>query len=300
VVLSGVQERLAPLQSWLFPQRLYLELQDTAITAMVLQGRRLTWLDQLVLQPGLCQAGRPINPPALADLLGDWLIESGYAGAHISAVLPGSAAELRVLKSDQPIESGQFALPKQIEALRLPWPSETAVDVVHAPLPSLPGSYLSVAVESALLETWIELFADSGFTLDYLEAAPACALRSMGGQSGLLLGLDSDQSWLLRMEEGAPIWQWRLPSLTDLAALQEEFSQCLSFLKINASCAASVLAVASAALPASGLDHLQRGIGLGLDWIDPLAAGQLESSLSDLTGNSLGLLWGLVLEDVES
>ena len=52
MVLAGVQERLGPLQAWLFPQRVYLELQDQAITAMVLDGRRLTWLDQLALPPG--------------------------------------------------------------------------------------------------------------------------------------------------------------------------------------------------------------------------------------------------------
>ena len=88
-MLAGVQERLGPLQAWLFPQRVYLELQDQAITAMVLDGRRLTWLDQLALPPGLCVGGRPQNGSALADRLGDWLVEQGYAGVRIWAVLPG-------------------------------------------------------------------------------------------------------------------------------------------------------------------------------------------------------------------
>ena len=65
---------------------------------MVLDGRRLTWLDQLTLPPGLCVGGRPLNGPALADRLGDWLVEQGYAGARIWAVLPGAASELRLLK----------------------------------------------------------------------------------------------------------------------------------------------------------------------------------------------------------
>ena len=98
-MLAGVQERLGPLQAWLFPQRVYLELQDQAITAMVLEGRRLTWLDQLTLPPGLCVGGRPQNGSALADRLGDWLVEQGYAGARIWAVLPGAASELRLLKN---------------------------------------------------------------------------------------------------------------------------------------------------------------------------------------------------------
>jgi hypothetical protein len=61
VVLAGVQERLGPLQAWLFPQRVYLELQDQAITAMVLGGRGLSWVDQLSLPPGLCTGGRPVS-----------------------------------------------------------------------------------------------------------------------------------------------------------------------------------------------------------------------------------------------
>ena len=101
-MLAGVQERLGPLQAWLFPQRVYLELQDQAITAMVLDGRRLTWLDQLTLPPGLCVGGRPQNGSALADRLGDWLVEQGYAGARIWAVLPGAASELRLLKGSAP------------------------------------------------------------------------------------------------------------------------------------------------------------------------------------------------------
>ena len=64
MVLAGVQERLGPLQAWLFPQRVYLELQDQAITATVLSGRGLSWVDQLSLPPGLCQGGRPVSGSA--------------------------------------------------------------------------------------------------------------------------------------------------------------------------------------------------------------------------------------------
>ena len=124
MVLAGVQERLGPLQAWLFPQRVYLELQDQAITAMVLDGQRLTWLDQLALPPGLCVGGRPQNGSALADRLGDWLVEQGYAGARIWAVLPGAASELRLLEGSAP---GPL-MPKALEALRLPWPAETALE----------------------------------------------------------------------------------------------------------------------------------------------------------------------------
>ena len=63
-MLSLYEERLGPLQAWLFPQRVYLELQDQAITAMVLSGRGLSWVDQLSLPPGLCQGGRPVSGSA--------------------------------------------------------------------------------------------------------------------------------------------------------------------------------------------------------------------------------------------
>ena len=290
-MLAGVQERLGPLQAWLFPQRVYLELQDQAITAMVLEGRRLTWLDQLTLPPGLCVGGRPLNGPALADRLGDWLVEQGYAGARIWAVLPGAASELRLLKGSAiaPL------MPKELEALQLPWPAETAVDLLHSPLPTCPGSSVSVAVEAALLEDWIDVFADAGLGLDALEAAPVCALRGVGLQSGWLLGLEPEQSWLLRLEQGAPTWQWRLPPPAEPGALQVELDQCLSYWHSRVPRQSSIAVVAAAALPASCVEAL-RG---ELEWMDPLAAGALENGLADPPALSLGLLWGLAAAEVQ-
>ncbi|UPM49571.1 hypothetical protein MY494_09510 [Synechococcus sp. A10-1-5-1] len=291
MVLAGVQERLGPLQAWLFPQRVYLELQDQTITAMVLSGRRLTWLDQLTLPPGLCAGGRPLNGQALADLLGDWLVERGYAGARIWAVLPGAASELRLLKSSAALP----VMPKELEALRLPWPAETAVDLLRAPLPSCPGSSVSVAVEAALLEDWIEVFADAGLGLDALEAAPVCALRGVGLQSGWLLGLEPEQSWLLRLEQGSPTWQWRLPPWAEHEALQAELDQCLSYWQSRAPRPSAIAVVASAAVPASGLGALR----VELEWMDPLAAGELENGLSHPVEVPLGLIWGLAAAEVQ-
>ena len=100
VVLSGVQDRLAPLQAWLFPQRVYLELQDTAITAMALHGRQLVWLERVPLPAGTCVAGHPMAPDALGDLLGDWLLERGFGGARVRAVLPSQATAVRLLQGE--------------------------------------------------------------------------------------------------------------------------------------------------------------------------------------------------------
>ena len=41
MVLSGVIDRLAPLQAWLFPQRVYLQIEDQWITAMAIEGAAL-------------------------------------------------------------------------------------------------------------------------------------------------------------------------------------------------------------------------------------------------------------------
>ena len=295
-MLSGVQERLGPLKAWLFPQRVYLELQDQAITGMVLSGRRLTWLEQLPLSPGLCSAGRPLNSSALADLLGDWLVECGYGSARIRAVLPGAASELRLLKG-----SGleRIAMPKELEALRLPWPSETAVDVMRSSLPSSPGSSVAVAVEAALLEDWIDVFADAGLALDALEAASVCALRSAVRQSGWLLGLEPEQSWLLRMEQGAPLWQWGLPPVVELEALQNELSQCLRYWDTQAPRPRSIDVVASAAVPASAQEALRGSMTEDLEWMDPFRNAELEDGLSEPREWSLGLLWGLAAAELQ-
>jgi hypothetical protein len=60
VVLAGVQDRLAPLQSWLFPRRVYLQLEEQALVAMVLEGDRLVWHERVPLPEGVCENGAPV------------------------------------------------------------------------------------------------------------------------------------------------------------------------------------------------------------------------------------------------
>lgn len=66
MVLAGVQERLAPLQAWLFPRRVLLELSDQAITAMALRHGQVVWLERIPLPEGLCQGASPSSPRPLA------------------------------------------------------------------------------------------------------------------------------------------------------------------------------------------------------------------------------------------
>ena len=94
---------------------------------------------------------------------------------------------------------------------------------------------------------------------------------------------------MLRLEQGAPTWQWRLPPPAEPGALQAELDQCLSYWHSRAPRPSSIPAVAAAALPASCVEAL-RG---ELEWMDPLVDGALENGLADPPALSLGLLWGL-------
>ncbi|MEO1979175.1 MAG: hypothetical protein ABGZ24_01500, partial [Fuerstiella sp.] len=58
------QDRLAPLQAWLFPRRLYLQLEDQAITGMILNGSRIVWLERLELPEGVCTDGETLQTGA--------------------------------------------------------------------------------------------------------------------------------------------------------------------------------------------------------------------------------------------
>lgn len=56
-LLSGVEDQLRrPLRAFLFPQRVYLQLEDQAITAMALQGGSVTWLERVLLPPACAVA----------------------------------------------------------------------------------------------------------------------------------------------------------------------------------------------------------------------------------------------------
>jgi hypothetical protein len=224
VVLSGLQDQLAPLKSWLFPRRVYLQLEDQAFTAMVLDGERVAWLERVPLPEGLCVNGQPTAVEALGDLVGDLLIERGFPGARVKAVLPRAATAWRVIAwpdarwPDQP----EVVVRQQQDQLDLPWSLQDA-DLRLEPLIGAPPRSLLVAVQRGLLEAWIEVFSQAGVALDGMEPLPICLWRAAEPQLGegvqVLLQLEQEQSWLLALDQGEPLGEWPLPAATEQEAL---------------------------------------------------------------------------------
>lgn len=301
MVLSAVQDRLAPLGAWLFPRRVYLELQDQAITAMVLDGSQLQWCETLPLPQGVLVAGEPRQPEALGDLIGDWLLERGYGGARVRAVLPWQASAWRLLQwpagaGPQPLRD---LLAAEAEALALPWPLEQ-LDLQQLSLAD-PETSLLLAVPTALLEAWITVFTQAGLGLDGLESAGVCGLRALAEPADrLLLLCEAGQSWLLRLQAGEPRWQWRLPALGQPTALLQALGPCLAhWHSREPQLRSRPLVLVGAAAAAEGLLGLQeqlQPLAGGAVLLDPLANGWLQPMADGgpaLPAGALALLWGL-------
>ena len=220
MVLAGVQDRLAPLQSWLFPRRVYLQLENQAFAAMVLDGDRLVWQERVPLPEGACEGGAPVAVEALGDLLGDWLIERGYPGAHVKAVLPRAATAWRVVEwpDGQWPEQPELLVRQQQDELHLPWDLSDA-DLFLDPLLSGSPRSLLVAAQRAVLESWIEVFSQAGVVLDGLEPLPICLWRAVQPQLGegvqVLVQLEEQHSWLQALDQGQPLGEWSLPPMAD-------------------------------------------------------------------------------------
>ena len=234
MVLSGLQDRLAPLRTWLFPRRVYLQLEDQAISAMVLEGERIAWQERVPLPAGLCVNGEPLMVEALGDLLGDLLVERGYARAHVKAVLPRAATAWRLIEWPEAAwpEQPELLVRQQQDELGLPWSLQDADVLLDPLLAELPRSLL-VAAQRSLLEAWIEVFSQAGVALDGLEALPICLWRAVKpqlarqGREGFLalLQLEPDQSWLLALDQGQPLGEWPLPVAHDHEALAVALQQ---------------------------------------------------------------------------
>ena len=231
MVLSGLQDQLAPLRSWLFPRRVYLQLEDQAFTAMVLDGERVAWLERVPLPEGLCVDAEPKAVEALGDLLGDLLVERGYAGARVKAVLPRTATAWRVIEwpdASWP-EHPELVVRQQQLELDLPWSLQDA-DLLLEPLLGAQPRSLLVAVQRSVLEARIEVCNQASVALDAVEALPICLWRAVSPQlqAGegvqVLLQLELDQSWLLALDQGQPLGEWSMPAACD----PEELSLALA------------------------------------------------------------------------
>ena len=314
MVLSGVIDRLAPLQAWLFPQRVYLQIEDQWLTAMAIEGSSLRWLERVPLPDGLCLNGEPLLPDALGDLLGDWLVERGYPGARIKLVLPRAATCWRMIAWPQGRwpEQPELAVREQEQQLALPWSLEGQIegaDLWLQPLSTPPPRSLMQAARRQVLEGWIEVCALAGVALHGMEASWLCLARAAAavlppaarGSCALLLQLGEAQSWLLAFTAQQPLGEWPLPGRDQPEALSAALARWKRFWQ-NQPDGLPVQQLLVAGAAASSLDPLAEALGCDATWLDPLAAGWLADGRSAERADNgaaadLAVLWGLALTE---
>jgi Tfp pilus assembly PilM family ATPase len=315
-LFSGVQDRvlgtLAPLRAWLFPPRIYLQLDDRAVTAMALDGRRIVWLERVPLPQGLCENGEPVRVDSLSDLFGDLLVERGFVGARIDAVLPPAASQMRLVQwpggrwPDDP--ERMLALNEKQLGFRT---SLQYLDLHLIELDRHPPTSLVVSVQSVILNRWIEVFSNAGVSLDSVEAAKLCVCRGLrpilsSQRLAAVLQLENVRSSLLILEDGVPVFERRLPGAEQPDVLSAELERSLLFWRQSASGGVDeqpLLLVHGAALwPEAELEVLAAALGCPWRVIDPL----LEGWLLDVSfehdehpdGPALAALWGLAAKEV--
>lgn len=307
MVLSAVQERLAPWRAWLFPRRVCLEIQDQALTALALEGSTIAWCETLPLPEGVLVKAWPQQAQALGDLIGDWLIERGYPGARLRAVLPWGASGWRRLQwpesaAAQPL--GEL-LPPDLGAEAFGAPLDQLDLCVH-PLEGKREALL-LGARTDLLEAWIDVLAQAGLALDGLEAAGVCCARvATGAQVPLVLFAEADQCWLLLLSHGVPRWQWRLPGPAQLPDLAAELELALAYARhqdpaVGMSPLGLVLSGACVEQREALLPALEGVASAGVLPIDPVTAGAWSApAATALNGptDRLGLLWGLAMAEL--
>ena len=312
MVLADLQCRLAALRTQLCPPRIYMQIQDQAITGMALEGRQVRWLERLPLPEGVCRHGVPLVPVGLGDLLGDWLLERGYGGAQVNAVLPPSACSWRVLDQPPGLSSDglQGWAEGMAEQLGLVWAEGGCLeqlDVLCEPLGEGQSQVLLVVVARGLLEGWCEVMDQAGCGLDALQPACLCQwngvvpLRQASVQplelQALLLA-DPQQSWLLSLSPHHPAAQWWLPAADGV----DDWLESLRFLLHSS---VELLLVGDGIPPElmeAWLPPLREALTCGVRLVDPLRMGWLEWANASATPVGIQglpwLLWGLAAPDL--
>jgi hypothetical protein len=309
-VLSGVEERLAPLKAWLFPRRVLLLLEDHAITSLAVEGSRVIWCEQVPLPAGLCSLGEPIQVDSLGDLLGDLLVERGFVGARVEAVLPAAACQCRLVRwpdgrwPDDPLRL--LALHEATLKLQAPL---SYLDLLLVPLELPQPTTLSVAVPHQLLERWIEVFSLAGASLEQLEAAQLCLCRALLAVPGLgcdvgttvLLQREADGANLMILEAGIPAYARSLPGADQEELLAQQLQRVLQFWRQHHPLTETPLLIChgSSLPPGERLEQLAAAVGCNLRLLDPLAEGWLQvepapEGQQRPPGSVLLPLWGLL------
>ena len=317
-LFSGVQERLTerlgPLKAWLFPRQVYLQLEDQAITAMALEGRRIVWLERVPLPLGLCENGEPIRTDSLGDLLGDLFVERGFAGARVVAVLPAMASQMRLVQWPNrrwPEDPERMLQLNEAElGLRI---ALQYLDLHLVDLAQDPPSSLLVTVPSSTLDRWIEVFTLAQLSLDRMEAAKPCICRGIlplelpadDTAPTVVLQVEPQRCSLMVMENGIPSYERRLPGASQADQLLADLQRWRQFwgaLRSGTSAGLQLLLHGSALRDAAHAAELAGAVGCSWQLLDPLAQGWLVDVSPDFgphpEGHALALLWGLAAAEV--
>lgn len=212
LVLAGLRQQLQPFTARLFPRRVWIALEDRAVTVLTTKGRgqplQLDLLRRVSLPAGACSGGEPQQVMALGDLIGDLLVELGLVGAEVVAVLPAAACAWRVVQwpfDDWPEEPDE-ALREIDPALALPYElSQAYISILPLEADGTQAtgcSSLLVTAPRQRVLNWIEVFDIAGVELERLEAAQVCELRAL---APLLDGAGADRldALLVPYERGA-------------------------------------------------------------------------------------------------
>ena len=317
-LLSGVQERLTerlgPLKAWLFPSQVYLQLEDHAITAMALEGRRITWLERLPLPVGLCENGEPIRTDSLGDLLGDLFAERGFFGARVVAVLPPVASQMRLVQwtDGRWPEDPERILSLNESTLGLKIALQY-LDLHLVDLPKEPPTSLLVTVPSSTLDRWIEVFSLAQLSLDRMEASKICVCRGLlpllrradAPEVVVVLQLEAERSALLVLEQGVPIYERRMPGISLDGALTRDLSRwAMLWSELHHGNRRPGLLMLHGSAVIDQQQACTMAEALGCDWqiLDPLEQRWLLDDSPEYgqhpEGPSLAGLWGLAAAEV--
>ena len=286
---------LAGGQGW--GSRVYLQLQDAALTAMAVEGQRLSWLERVPLPEGTLVRGVPQAPVALGDLLGDWLVERGHGRASVKAVLPPLVCPWWV--DDPAAEQGN----SDAEVA-----GDEAFDVLMQPITDAPQPCgLRVAVPKAVLDGWLAVFDQAAIGLEALQAAPLCQWNALAGWRGreasasALLQLQQGGNSLLRLSSTHPQDEQLLPADLEPESALESVLDAMA--QDNPLQRLWVVADGWARDPLSTVvERLQLRLPTAVQALDPVSMGWLQAEEHCFASSGLAAvpwtLWGLAAPEV--
>ena len=240
-MLDDWQARLLALKARLLPASVVLAIEDHGIRGQVIDDDD-AWA--AALPDGFCNQGKPANTMALADFLGDLLLDHKLIAPRVRASLPPLAAQWRVIQwplGTWPDEAAD-AIRQLDPDLRLPFSLAEAYLDIH-PLPGTPSRALLVAAPRDLVRDWISVFDGAGAQLDRLQPTETVEWQALQtlleaddrDHVQVLLAFEPTMSRLLLVADGQPCYERVLPPIEQpfvpetVIALVAMVQRCVQF-----------------------------------------------------------------------